>query len=109
MDDICLWTYFKMVEEKIENFKRESERKKTSGLDEGEANMLSWDGRNNRLSKDRRYGGAGGRRSIDWFPEREVSIRDRVQEPRKVQGDVRHIDTGQYTFENGTPWCDKDE
>ena len=92
-----------------EDIKRESERKETSGLDEREANMLSWDGRNNRISKDRRYGGAGGRRSTDWFPEREVSIRNRMQEPRKVQGGIRHTDTGQYTFENGTPWRDKDE
>jgi hypothetical protein len=109
MDDICFWTYFKMVEEKIEDIKRESERKETSGLDEGETDNEAKLAFRYRPNTNRRNGGKRSRRKADRESERLLSFFNRMQESREVQRSLWGVGSSVYTFENGTPFSDKDE
>jgi hypothetical protein len=97
------------MEEKIEDIKRESKGPKASGLDEEQADLLSKLDGGYRPHQDCRNGGIRGRRISDIDTATQVSLLNRMQESGEVQRSVRHTDTGQYTFDYGTPWSDKDE
>jgi hypothetical protein len=97
------------MEKKIEDIKRESKRKKASGLDEREADNEARLAFGYRPNKDRRDGGKRGRRKTDREPEGLLPLLDRVQESGEVQGSLWGAGPSDYTFENGTSPRDKDE
>ena len=97
------------MEKKIEDIKRESERKKASRLDEREADSEARLAFGYRPNTDRRDGGKRGRRKADREAERLLPLLDRVQESGEVQGSLWGTGPGDYTFENGTSPSDKNE
>jgi hypothetical protein len=97
------------MEKKIEDIKRKGKRKKTSGLDEREADNEARLAFGYRPNTDRRDGGKWGRRKADREAERLLSLLNRMQESREVQGSLWGTGPSDYTFENGTSPSDKDE
>ena len=92
-----------------EDIKRESERKETSGLDEGETDNEARLAFGYRPDKDRRNGRGWGRRKTDLLGPAQVSFLNRVQESGEVQGRILGSGSSSYTFEHGALTRDKDE
>jgi len=92
-----------------ENKQRESERKKAARLDEREADYDARLAFGYRPDKDRRDGGIWGRRSSDRTAQEAVSILNRMQEPREIQGSLWGVGSGSGALEHGTSFSDQDE
>ena len=92
-----------------ENKQREGEGKASPRLDAGSVNYASGTYEGFRPNQYRNNGGKWGRRKTDIVHPTEIPLLHRVQESGEVQRPLRYPRPSQYTFDNGTPWRDKDE
>jgi pentatricopeptide repeat protein len=86
-----------------------SKREKTTRLGKEAVNIVPRVTSRDRSNTNSSDGRVWGRRSTDGNIEEAVSLFNRMQKSREIQRDIRCAGTSNYTFENGTPWRNKDE